>query len=135
MTRVQARLLSDELCSGAPVYGECQLSFRRSSLTELVFQLYRLWRWLDGSSEIVEGDMDQPAEALIKPIISIGVVNADLNSTFGADGTVTVSLALHCSEAKLELTCDKEARPRDTPYQHRDSHVWRKEYAAFRYLQ
>jgi hypothetical protein len=79
--------------------------------------------------------MDQAAEALVKPIISIGVVNADLNSTFGVDGTVTVSLALYFSEAKLELTCDKEARPRDTPYQHHDSPVWRKDYAAFRYLQ
>ena len=127
--------MSDELCGGAPMYGECQLSFRRCSLMELVFQLYRLWPCLDCGSEIVEGDMDQPAEALIKPVISIGVVNADLNSTFVVDGTVIVSLALHCSKAKLELTCDKDARPRDTPYQHHDAPVWRKDYAAFRYLQ
>jgi hypothetical protein len=44
--------------------------------------------------------MDQPAEALVKPIISIGVVNADLNSAFGVDGTVTVSLALHCFQGE-----------------------------------
>jgi hypothetical protein len=79
--------------------------------------------------------MDQLAETLIKPIISIGGVNADLNRAFGVDGTVTVSLALHCSETKLELTCDKEDRPRDTPYQHHHSPTWRKDYAAFRCLQ
>ena len=59
--------------------------------------------------------MDQPSEVFVKPIISIDVVNADLNSAFCMDGTVAVSLALHCSETKLEFTCDKEDRPRDTP--------------------
>jgi hypothetical protein len=59
---------------------------------ELVFQLYRLWSCLDCRNEIIEGYMDQPAKALIKPIISIGVVDADLNDTFGVNGAVTVSL-------------------------------------------
>jgi hypothetical protein len=59
--------------------------------------------------------MDQPSEVLVKPIISIDVANADLNSAFCVDGTVAVSLALHCSETKLEFTCDKEDRPEIHP--------------------
>ena len=78
--------------------------------------------------------MDQPSEVFVKPIISIVVVNADLNSAFCMDGTVAVSLALHCSETKLEFTCDREDRPGDKPYRRRHSPVWRKDYAAFRCL-
>jgi hypothetical protein len=135
MTGVKARLLSDELCRGAPVYGECQHSFRLCSFMELVFQLYRLGPCLDCGNEVIEGYMDQPAEALVKPIISIGVVNADLNDTLSVDGAVTVSLILYCSKAKFELTCDKEGRPRGRPAQNHDSPAWRRGYAGARYLQ
>jgi hypothetical protein len=85
-----------------------------------VFQLYRLWLCLNCGDEIVKRDMDKAKEPFVIPIISISIVDTDLNGASGVNGAATISLNLYCVKTKVELTCDKAARPRDTPYQNHD---------------
>jgi hypothetical protein len=102
---------------------------------KFVFQLYRLWLCLNCSDEIVEGYVYQTNEALVVPIVPIGIVNADLNSTFGVNGAATVSLNLNSVKKRLGLTCDKGDRPRDIPSQNRYSSALRRDYEGAHYPQ
>lgn len=135
MAGVEARLLADELRCITPMYGKCEQSFAVCSFVKFVFQLDCLGLCLDGGNKSADRDIDEAEKTFIVPIVPIGIMDTDLNDTFGMDGSVNQRSISTSPKSKIEPTCDKEVRPRDTPYRNLDSHGLRKGYEAARHPQ
>jgi len=79
--------------------------------------------------------MDKTQKAFVVSVISIGIVDTDLDGAFGLNGAATVSLILYCFESGTKLTCEKFRCPRCTASQNHEYHARQTGSEGTHYLQ
>jgi hypothetical protein len=90
---------------------------------------------LNGRGETIKFNVDKTQKPFIESVISIGIVDTDLDGAFGPSGAATVSLILYCFESRIKLTCDRFRRPKRTTSQNHESHAWQTGSEGTRCLQ